>query len=142
MPPIEDLGPVPEAEQDLELNFDENDIGNKEAEQEILEEAVVEQATEEEQHDGEEPTAMLDEAQEQKRWTKRAQQMLHTLNKELAKKKQAEFKNLSKKCNRKQAAYKFYTLLILNKEKAIKINEDDLYGKIMVEKAEKFDESF
>ena len=101
--------------------------------------AVQEETREEDQGSGEDPST-LDEAQEQKRWTKRAQQMLHTLNRELSKKDETDFKNLSRKSTRKQAAYKFYTLLILNKEKAITICEDGLYGNISVVKGEKFDE--
>ena len=94
----------------------------------------------EEQVPGEDQSAMLDETQEQKRWTKRAQQMLHTLNRELKKKSEVGFDKMSKGNNRKQAAYKFYTLLILNKEKAVTVSEDGMYGKITIGKGDKFDD--
>lgn len=109
----------------------EGDVEGREGAQEGLEEAEVAD---------EEQSGMLDETQEQKRWTKRAQQMLHTLNRELNKKKEVTFDTISKKSNRKQAAYKFYTSLILNKEKAITLSQDGLYCKILVEKGEKFEE--
>ena len=99
-----------------------------------------EQPQDEEQATAEDQSGMLDETQEQKRWTKRAQQMLHTLNRELSKRNEVGFEKLSKGSSRKQAAYKFYTLLILNKEKAITVSEDGLYGKIVIGKGEKFDD--
>lgn len=131
-PQIEDLGAVPDVTPENDDNqIVEGDVEGREGAQEGLEEAEVAD---------EEQSGMLDETQEQKRWTKRAQQMLHTLNRELNKKKEVTFDTISKKSNRKQAAYKFYTSLILNKEKAITLSQDGLYCKILVEKGEKFEE--
>ena len=150
LPPIEDLdqaGPDmtidncqaaledrPELE-DLAFNLPQVETtGVPELEEEPLEENLEELMI------AEDLSAEIDEAQEQKRWTKRAQQMLHSLDRELTKKENVDFKSLSRKSNRKQAAYKFYTLLILNKEKAIKISEDGLYGKITIVKGDNFDQ--
>ena len=140
LPQIEDLGAVPDVTHEhLDNVADEENAQEKEG---LEEEELVEreELQDEEQVCGEEQTGVLDETQEQKRWTKRAHQMLHTLNRELNKKKEVTFDKLSKGSSRKQAAYKFYTLLILNKEKAITVTQDGLYSKIAVEKGDKFEE--
>ena len=131
LPQIDDLGAVPDITREEDDNAKEQDIGPEEQDE-------AERLPDEEQISGEDQSGMLDETQEQKRWTKRAQQMLHTLNRELSKKNEVSFEKLSKGNSRKQAAYKFYTLLILNKEKAITVSEDGLYGKIVIGKGEKF----
>ncbi len=108
------------------------DIAEKElAEQE---DNLGEQQTSEDQQD------LTDDALEQKRWTKRAQQVMHSLDRELKKSKSVSFSQISKKCSRKQAAFKFYALLILNKEKALEASENGLYGEINIVKGDRFEE--
>ena len=75
-----------------------------------------------------------------KRWTKRTQQTLHMLQKNLQKKRPVNFKDLTKKCSRKQVAYRFYTILILNKEKTITVEQDGVFGDINIDRGEKFSE--
>ncbi len=148
LPPIEDLGGeiTPEITMGNELPDAPEQPEIAELAQEVQEEPeisgkeVAEQEAEEnieEQQDDQLET--VDEAQEQKRWTKRAHQMMHTLERELSKKKTVTFNKIAGKCSRKQAAYKFYTLLILNKEKAIQVNEEGLYGDISIVKGDEFD---
>ena len=73
-----------------------------------------------------------------KRWTKRTQQTLHLLDKAMKKKEPVNFKDLTKKCNRKQAAYKFYTLLTLNKEKCITVEQNEVFSDIFISRGERF----
>lgn len=74
-----------------------------------------------------------------KRWTKRTQQTIHMLEKAMRKKTPVNFKDLTKKCNRKQAAYRFYTLLTLNKEKCITVQQDGIFEEIFIDRGERFD---
>lgn len=145
LPPIHDLGDAP----DMGTVLGEDIQGEGVAQEEDIayeEDAAQRESGEQEEDQGEDPisgedqSVILDETQEQKRWTKRAQQMLHTLNRELRKKSDVGFDKLSKGNNRKQASYKFYTLLILNKEKAVTVSEDVMYGKITIGKGDKFDD--
>ena len=77
-----------------------------------------------------------------KRWTKRTQQTLSLLEKAMKKKSGTSpvvnFKDLTKKCNRKQAAYRFYTLLTLSKEKCIHVEQDGLFADLMIHPGERF----
>ncbi|XP_057309197.1 double-strand-break repair protein rad21 homolog [Hydractinia symbiolongicarpus] len=73
-----------------------------------------------------------------KRWTKRTQQTLNLLAKGLKKKDSINFKELTKRCSKKQAAYRFYTLLLLRKEKAIKVEQDELFGNILIGRGSRF----
>ncbi|XP_015757419.1 PREDICTED: double-strand-break repair protein rad21 homolog [Acropora digitifera] len=76
---------------------------------------------------------------ENRRWTKRTQQVLHTLKRELQKKEVVNFQGLVHKSNRKQAAYKFYSCLLLSKESSIVIEQKKPFGDIKVSKGPKFD---
>ena len=50
-----------------------------------------------------------------------------------------DFKDLIRRNMRKQVAQKFYSILVLQKVEAVKINQDKPYDPIMVEKGPKFD---
>lgn len=78
------------------------------------------------------------EIENNKRWTKRTHQTLRTLQKGLKKKQPIYFTDLTKKSNRKQAAYTFYTLLILRKEQAIDVQQSELFGSISIDRGAKF----
>jgi len=89
--------------------------------------------TEEEEEESQETDT---DKQDTKRWTKRTQQTLNLLEKQWKKKDQVQFKDITKKCNRKQAAHKFYTLLILSKTKSIKFQQEEVFGDITIERGE------
>ncbi|XP_002162726.2 double-strand-break repair protein rad21 homolog isoform X1 [Hydra vulgaris] len=80
----------------------------------------------------EDETEEKQDEQIMKRWTKRSQQTVHLLAKCMKKSSNVNFKDLVKNCNRKQAALKFYTLLTLNKEKAITIKQEGLFSDIII----------
>lgn len=76
---------------------------------------------------------------ENRRWTKRTQQLLHTLKREFQKKNVVNFGNLVHKSSRKQAAYKFYSCLLLSKEGNVEIEQKKPFGDIKISKGESFD---
>ena len=69
---------------------------------------------------------------EQRRWTKRAQQMLHMLEKGFKNSDTLQFTSLTKKCSKKQAASRFYTCLLLGKEGAIRFKQDEPFTSINI----------
>jgi len=90
----------------------------------------------EEEEDEDEDPHFVDNT---KRWTKRTHQTLKTVQKGLTRKNPLYFTDLTKKSNRKQAAYSFYTLLILSKEQALDIQQSELFGDITIDRGVKFD---
>lgn len=92
----------------------------------------------EEQQENNEPS----EEFERKRWTRRTQQVFRVLDKNLASQDSVKFSSLTHKCNRKQAAARFYTCLLLAKEGAISVNQVEAYSDITIEKGPKFANAF
>ena len=145
---IEDIQPIM-AHMDVEMN-DENepidlqvpppfqlDVTDKIMEngiEDLTANELKDTTTEEEEIEGDQDKHDVQD----KRWTKRTQQTLHMLNKATKKNDVVNFKDLTKKCNRKQAAHRFYTLLTLNKEKCITVKQDDLFADIFIERGERF----
>ncbi len=82
----------------------------------------------------------LSEEFEQRRWTKRTQQVLHVLQRSLTDTDQVLFSSLTHKCNRKQAASRFYTCLLLAKEGMISIHQPEPYADIQLQKGPKYAE--
>ena len=82
----------------------------------------------------------LSEEFEERRWTKRTQQVLRVLQHNLLNSDQIEFSSLTRKCNRKQAASRFYTCLLLAKEGMITVEQPQPYGDIRLQKGPKFTE--
>lgn len=80
----------------------------------------------------------LSEEFEQRRWTKRTQQVLGALRKKLSAAEDVYFSALTIRCNRKQAASKFYTCLLLAKEGMITATQPEPYADIRLEKGPKF----
>lgn len=81
-----------------------------------------------------------DQDQEEKRWNKRTQQMLHGLQRVMAK-TGAESVSLLELCrnnNRKQAAAKFYSFLVLKKQQAIEVTQSEPYSDIVATAGPKF----
>ncbi|XP_069076749.1 double-strand-break repair protein rad21 homolog [Pleurodeles waltl] len=103
-------------------------IPDKEKEKEKGEEEEEEDATGTEQD------------QEERRWNKRTQQMLHGLQRVLAK-TGAESISLLDLCintNKKQAAAKFYSFLVLKKQLAIELTQAEPYSDIIATPGPRF----
>lgn len=84
----------------------------------------------------------LSEEFEQKRWTKRTQQVLRVLGRNLSDKENIQFSSLTHRCSRKQAASRFYTCLLLAKEGMIDVKQEEPYAEIVIQKGPKFTEVF
>ncbi|KAK7886613.1 hypothetical protein WMY93_026234 [Mugilogobius chulae] len=81
-----------------------------------------------------------DQDQEEKRWNKRTQQMLHGLQRVMAK-TGAESVGLLDLCrnnNKKQAAAKFYSFLVLKKQQAIEVSQSQPYSDIIATAGPRF----
>lgn len=82
----------------------------------------------------------LSEEFEQRRWTKRTQQVLRVLDRNLANTDSVKFSSLTQKCTRKQAASRFYTCLLLAKEGMVDVEQSEPYAEIVIHKGPKFTE--
>ena len=69
---------------------------------------------------------------ERQRWTKHTQMVMRMIEKRLSQQDEIKFKSLTRKCNRKEAAARFHTCLLLTKEGAIKIRQEEAYGDIYI----------
>ena len=80
---------------------------------------------------------------EEKRWSKRSQQMLSALNRYLHRHDSVTFRQMappsSVTSNRKQAAAKFYTFLVLKKTESIEVRQDVPYGDISISRGVNFE---
>ncbi|CAH2285794.1 double-strand-break repair rad21 homolog [Pelobates cultripes] len=95
---------------------------------------------EEEEEEEEEDATGTEQDQEERRWNKRTQQMLHGLQRVLAK-TGAESISLLELCrntNRKQAAAKFYSFLVLKKQQAIELTQEEPYSDIVATPGPRF----
>lgn len=90
------------------------------------------------EEDDEEQTG--DQDQEEKRWNKRTQQMLHGLQRVMAKTGQdsVSLLELCRNNNRKQAAAKFYSFLVLKKQQAIEVAQTEPYSDIIARAGPRF----
>ncbi|ETE68539.1 Double-strand-break repair protein rad21-like protein [Ophiophagus hannah] len=81
-----------------------------------------------------------DQDQEERRWNKRTQQMLHGLQRALAKTgaKSISLLELCRNTNRKQAAAKFYSFLVLKKQQAIELTQEEPYSDIIATPGPRF----
>lgn len=84
----------------------------------------------------------MSEEFEKRRWTKRTQQVLRILDRSFSNHSETPFSTLTQKCNRKQAASRFYTCLLLAKENTIHVQQANAYGKILITKGPKFTKAF
>ncbi|XP_021343516.1 double-strand-break repair protein rad21 homolog isoform X3 [Mizuhopecten yessoensis] len=78
------------------------------------------------------------EEQEELRWTKRTQKMQHSLDIGFRYKNPLGFKEMSRNLNRKQAAARFYTLLVLKKYQAVEVDQPEEFGDIYIRKGPQF----
>ena len=74
-----------------------------------------------------------------RRWTKRTQQLMHTLKRELKRRDSIALDVLSKQESRKQVACKFYSCLLLKRDNEVELQQKDAFGKIYVSKGPCFD---
>lgn len=79
-----------------------------------------------------------DAEQEEKRWTKRTEQMQHTLDGGFKYTDELSFKDMARKLNRKQVTSKFYTLLVLKKHKVVEVEQTEAFGDILITKGPRF----
>ena len=78
------------------------------------------------------------EEQEDRRWNKRTQQMVSILGRHLLSKDYVSFKAISKANNRKTAAAKFYTLLVLKKHSGVEVDQLQPFTDIIISKGSDF----
>ena len=92
---------------------------------------------------GEPQTAEDAEEQEERRWNKRTQYMMHLINRAMVQTgTAASFAEICARNNRKQVASKFYALLVLKKQQAVEVQQSEPYGDIHVTRGPKFEVVF
>ncbi|XP_070702854.1 double-strand-break repair protein rad21 homolog A-like [Pempheris klunzingeri] len=81
-----------------------------------------------------------DQDQEERRWNKRTQQMLHGLQRVMAKTgaQSVSLLDLCKNNNKKQAAAKFYSFLVLKKQQAVELVQEEPYSDIIATPGPRF----
>ncbi|NP_001089034.1 RAD21 cohesin complex component S homeolog [Xenopus laevis] len=94
----------------------------------------------EEEEEEEEDATGTEQDQEERRWNKRTQQMLHGLQRVLAKTgaESISLLDLCRNTNRKQAAAKFYSFLVLKKQQAIELTQEEPYSDIIATPGPRF----
>lgn len=102
--------------------------------------ADLQEKKKDEDEEEEEETVGGDQDQEERRWNKRTQQMLHGLQRVLAKTgaESISLADLCRKNNRKQAAAKFYSFLVLKKQQAIELAQTEPYSDIIATPGPRF----
>lgn len=70
--------------------------------------------------------------QEEQRWSKRTQQMQQVFEQAFTFSEELSFKEMARNSNRKQAASRFYTMLVLKKHQAICTEQTDSFGDILI----------
>ncbi|KAL5014920.1 hypothetical protein ScPMuIL_009190, partial [Solemya velum] len=88
--------------------------------------------------EGEAENMPENEEQEEKRWTKRTQLMQHSLEIAFRYNDSLSFKDMARRLNRKQAASRFYTLLVLKKHQAIEVQQSETFGDIHISRGPQF----
>ncbi|CAK6965809.1 RAD21 cohesin complex component b [Scomber scombrus] len=81
-----------------------------------------------------------DQDQEERRWNKRTQQMLHGLQRVMAKTgaQSVSLLDLCRNNNKKQAAAKFYSFLVLKKQQAVELVQEEPYSDIVATPGPRF----
>ena len=69
---------------------------------------------------------------EERRWNRRTQGVLKVLKKGFQQTEKIHFTDITRKCNKKQAAARFYSCLLLAKEGAIKLEQAKPYSNIII----------
>lgn len=96
--------------------------------------------SEEDSDEEEEEAQGGDQDQEERRWNKRTQQMLHGLQRVMDKTgtQSVSLLDLCRNNNRKQAAAKFYSFLVLKKQQAVELVQDKPYSDIIATPGPRF----
>ncbi|KAG5856455.1 hypothetical protein ANANG_G00008140 [Anguilla anguilla] len=106
----------------------------------LLSEKGKNKEKDDEEEEEEEEGQAGDQDQEERRWNKRTQQMLHGLQRVMAK-TGAESVSLLELCrnnNKKQAAAKFYSFLVLKKQQAVDLTQAEPYSDIIATRGPRF----
>ncbi|KAM4705267.1 double-strand-break repair protein rad21 homolog isoform 2-T2 [Rhinophrynus dorsalis] len=106
----------------------------------LPEEKEKDKEKEDEEEEEEEDATGTEQDQEERRWNKRTQQMLHGLQRVLAKTgaESISLLDLCRNTNRKQAAAKFYSFLVLKKQQAIELTQEEPYSDIIATPGPRF----
>ncbi|XP_041811728.1 double-strand-break repair protein rad21 homolog A-like [Chelmon rostratus] len=90
--------------------------------------------------DEEEEAQGGDQDQEERRWNKRTQQMLHGLQRVMTKTgaQSVSLLDLCRNNNKKQAAAKFYSFLVLKKQQAVELVQEEPYSDIIATPGPRF----
>jgi len=104
------------------------------------EEKTKEKKDDESEEEEEEEGQGTDQDQEERRWNKRTQQMLHGLQRVVAKTGQTTISllDLCKNNNKKQAAAKFYSFLVLKKQQAVELTQAEPFSDIIATPGARF----
>ncbi|KAK7906975.1 hypothetical protein WMY93_015587 [Mugilogobius chulae] len=96
--------------------------------------------TDEDSDDEEEEAQGGDQDQEERRWNKRTQQMLHGLQRVMDKTgaQSVSLLDLCRNNNKKQAAAKFYSFLVLKKQQAVELVQEEPYSDIIATPGPRF----
>ncbi|XP_056597272.1 RAD21 cohesin complex component b [Triplophysa dalaica] len=92
------------------------------------------------EEEDEEDVQSGDQDQEERKWNKRTQQMLHGLQRVIAKTgaESISLLDLCRNNNKKQAAAKFYSFLVLKKQQAVELRQDEPYSDIIASPGPRF----
>ncbi|XP_036395040.1 double-strand-break repair protein rad21 homolog A-like [Megalops cyprinoides] len=106
----------------------------------LLGEKSKDKEKDDEEEEEEEEGQGVDQDQEEKRWNKRTQQMLHGLQRALAKTgaESISLLDLCRNNHKKQAAAKFYSFLVLKKQQAVDLTQAEPYSDIIVTPGPRF----
>uniref|UniRef100_A0A8C1PC32 RAD21 cohesin complex component b n=1 Tax=Cyprinus carpio TaxID=7962 RepID=A0A8C1PC32_CYPCA len=101
---------------------------------------IGEKSKEKKDDEEEEEVRSGDQDQEERRWNKRTQQMLHGLQRVIAKTgaESISLLDLCRNNNKKQAAAKFYSFLVLKKQQAVELRQDEPYSDIIATPGPRF----
>uniref|UniRef100_A0A8C2INL0 RAD21 cohesin complex component a n=1 Tax=Cyprinus carpio TaxID=7962 RepID=A0A8C2INL0_CYPCA len=117
---------------------DSNNLSTLVPELDLLDDKNKEKDKDDSDEEGEEGQG--DQDQEERRWNKRTQQMLHGLQRVMAKTgaQSISLLELCRNNNKKQAAAKFYSFLVLKKQQAIELTQAEPYSDIIATQGPRF----
>ncbi|XP_052003467.1 double-strand-break repair protein rad21 homolog A [Xyrauchen texanus] len=117
---------------------DSSNLSRLVPELDLLDELNKEKDKTDSEEEGEEGQG--DQDQEERRWNKRTQQMLHGLQRVMAKTgaQSISLLELCRNNNKKQAAAKFYSFLVLKKQQAVELGQTEPYSDIVATPGPRF----
>ena len=120
--------------------FDFNFGGNEDSSSEDEDHSNKKQKTVDEISDVEEKEGETFEDFDNRRWNKRTQSVLNLLRRDLDAKGQVNFFSFSEGSYKKQAASKFYSILLLKKAETINVTQSEPFADIIVHAGPKYHE--